>query len=93
VLQQIQNSVAVRQILARGADRTELNWTLLGFAEDTPEQRKVRLKQANLVGSAGYISMEDGCMGSFVQRGVAGAPTRPPWWRWAARPPSRARAG
>ncbi|NMI01717.1 aromatic ring-hydroxylating dioxygenase subunit alpha [Pseudonocardia acidicola] len=74
VLQQIQNSVAVRQILPRGVDRTELNWTLLGFAEDTPEQRRVRLKQANLVGSAGYISMEDGCVGGFVQRGVAGAP-------------------
>jgi anthranilate 1,2-dioxygenase large subunit len=74
VLQQIQNSVAVRQILPRGVDRTELNWTLLGFEEDTPEQRKVRLKQANLVGSAGYISMEDGCVGGFVQRGVAGAP-------------------
>jgi anthranilate 1,2-dioxygenase large subunit len=73
VLQQIQNSVAVRQILPRGANRTELNWTLLGFEEDTPEQRRVRLKQANLVGSAGYISMEDGCVGGFVQRGVAGA--------------------
>ena len=73
VLQQIQNSVAVRQILPRGVGRTELNWTLLGFAEDTPEQRRVRLKQANLVGSAGYISMEDGCVGGFVQRGVAGA--------------------
>jgi anthranilate 1,2-dioxygenase large subunit len=73
VLQQIQNSVAVRQILPRGVERTELNWTLLGFEEDTPEQRRVRLKQANLVGSAGYISMEDGCVGGFVQRGVAGA--------------------
>jgi anthranilate 1,2-dioxygenase large subunit len=73
VLQQIQNSVAVRQILPRGVGRTELNWTLLGFAEDTPEQRRVRLKQANLVGAAGYISMEDGCVGGFVQRGVAGA--------------------
>ena len=73
VLQQIQNSVAVRQILPRGPGRTELNWTLLGFEEDTPEQRRVRLKQANLVGSAGYISMEDGCVGGFVQRGVAGA--------------------
>ena len=73
VLQQIQNSVAVRQILPRGPGRTELNWTLLGFEQDTPEQRRVRLKQANLVGSAGYISMEDGCVGGFVQRGVAGA--------------------
>src|ERR1700759_1116696 len=73
ILQQIPNAMAVRQIVPRGVDRTDLHWTLLGFAEDTPEQRMVRLKQANLVGPAGYISMEDGCVGGFVQRGIAGA--------------------
>jgi anthranilate 1,2-dioxygenase large subunit len=73
VLQQIQNAVAVRQILPRAIDRTDLNWTYLGFADDTPEERKARLAQANLVGPAGYISMEDGCVGGFVQRGIAGA--------------------
>ena len=73
ILQQIQNAIAVRQVVPRGTDRTDLHWTLLGFAEDTPEQRLVRLKQANLVGPAGYISMEDGCVGGFVQRGIAGA--------------------
>ena len=74
VLQQIQNAIAVRQIVPRGPDKTDLHWTLLGFAEDTPEQRMTRLKQANLVGPAGYISMEDGCVGGFVQRGILGAP-------------------
>jgi anthranilate 1,2-dioxygenase large subunit len=73
VLQQIQNAVAVRQIVPRGVSRTDLNWTYLGFADDTPEQRLVRIKQGNLVGPAGYISMEDGCVGGFVQRGIAGA--------------------
>jgi len=63
----------VRQIVPRGVNRTDLHWTILGFADDTPEQRLVRLKQANLVGPAGYISMEDGCVGGFVQRGIAGA--------------------
>src|SRR5512133_1850000 len=62
VLQQIQNAIAVRQIVPRAIERTDLNWTYLGFADDTPEQRMVRLKQANLVGPAGYISMEDGCV-------------------------------
>jgi anthranilate 1,2-dioxygenase large subunit len=74
VLQQIQNSVAVRQIVSRGTGKTDLNWTLIGFAGDTPEQRLARLKQANLVGPAGFISMEDGCVGGFVQRGIAGSP-------------------
>lgn len=73
VLQQIQNCLAVRQILPKGTSRTELNWTYLGYVDDTPEQRKVRLKQSNLVGPAGFISMEDGAVGGFVQRGIAGA--------------------
>jgi anthranilate 1,2-dioxygenase large subunit len=73
VLQQIQNSIATRQILPRGCDRTDLNWTFLGFADDTPEQRLSRLKQTNLVGPAGFVSMEDGCIGGFVQRGIVGA--------------------
>ncbi len=73
VLQQIQNCLAVRQVLPKGADRSELNWVYLGFEDDTPEQLTVRLKQANLVGPAGFISMEDGAVGGFVQRGIAGA--------------------
>jgi anthranilate 1,2-dioxygenase large subunit len=73
VLQQIQNAIAVRQIVPRAVDKTDLNWTYIGFADDTPEQRLVRHKQNNLVGPAGYISMEDGCVGGFVQRGIAGA--------------------
>jgi anthranilate 1,2-dioxygenase large subunit len=73
VLQQIQNQIALRQILPRGVERTELNWTYLGFADDSPELRRMRLRQSNLVGAAGYVSMEDGCVGGFVQRGIAGA--------------------
>jgi phenylpropionate dioxygenase-like ring-hydroxylating dioxygenase large terminal subunit len=73
VLQQIQNCLAVRQVLPKGTGRAELNWTYIGYVSDTPEQRKVRLKQSNLVGPAGFISMEDGAVGGFVQRGIAGA--------------------
>jgi hypothetical protein len=51
----------------------ELHWTYFGFADDTDDMRRRRLKQANLVGPAGYVSMEDGCIGGFVQRGVAAA--------------------
>ena len=72
VLQQIQNCLAIRQVLPRGIDKTDLNWTYIGYASDTPEQREVRLKQANLIGAAGFVSMEDGAVGGFVQRGIAG---------------------
>lgn len=71
VLQQIQNCLAIRQVLPKGMESTELNWTYLGFADDTPELRKMRLKQSNLIGPAGFVSMEDGAVGGFVQRGVA----------------------
>jgi phenylpropionate dioxygenase-like ring-hydroxylating dioxygenase large terminal subunit len=73
VLQQIQNCLALRQVLPKGDGRSELHWTYIGYLDDTPEQRTVRLKQSNLVGPAGFISMEDGAVGGFVQRGIAGA--------------------
>jgi phenylpropionate dioxygenase-like ring-hydroxylating dioxygenase large terminal subunit len=73
VLQQTHNAIAVRHMVPRGVDSMDLHWTYLGFADDTPEMRRRRLKQANLVGPAGYISMEDGCIGGFVQRAVGTA--------------------
>jgi phenylpropionate dioxygenase-like ring-hydroxylating dioxygenase large terminal subunit len=73
VLQQIQNSLAVRQILPKGQQQTALNWTTFGFVDDTPEMKTRRLRQNNLAGPAGYVSMEDGAVGGFVQRGVAAA--------------------
>ncbi len=73
VLQQIQNCLAIRQVLPRGIEATDLNWTYLGYADDSAEQRQIRLKQANLIGPAGFVSMEDGAVGGFVQRGIATA--------------------
>jgi len=76
VLHQIRNSLAARQVVPKGVDRTELHWTLFGFADDDAAMTKRRLLQANLVGPAGYISMEDGAATGFVQRGVAASPER-----------------
>jgi anthranilate 1,2-dioxygenase large subunit/terephthalate 1,2-dioxygenase oxygenase component alpha subunit len=70
------NSLAVRQVIPKGVGRTELVWTLFGFADDDAAMTARRLRQANLVGPAGFISMEDGAATGFVQRGVAGAPDR-----------------
>jgi phenylpropionate dioxygenase-like ring-hydroxylating dioxygenase large terminal subunit len=73
ILQQIHNALAVRQIVPRGVDSMDLHWTYLGFADDTPALRSMRLRQANLAGPAGFVSMEDGAVGGFVQRGIAAA--------------------
>ncbi len=66
VVQQILNALAVRQIQPKGVDRTELVWTVLGFADDDKDMEELRLKVNNLVGPAGLISMEDGCVGGWV---------------------------
>ena len=71
VLQQIQNCLAVRQVLPKGPGAMELHWTYIGFADDDAPMQRRRLRQLNLVGPAGFVSMEDGCVGGFVQRGAA----------------------
>jgi anthranilate 1,2-dioxygenase large subunit/terephthalate 1,2-dioxygenase oxygenase component alpha subunit len=76
VLHQIRNSLAARQLVPKGVDRCELHWTLFGFAGDDEAMTRRRLLQANLVGPAGYISMEDGAATGFVQRGIAASADR-----------------
>jgi anthranilate 1,2-dioxygenase large subunit len=60
VFVQISNSLAVRQIRPRGVDEVEIFQTMLGYEDDSPEMMLHRLRQANLVGPAGLVSMEDG---------------------------------
>jgi phenylpropionate dioxygenase-like ring-hydroxylating dioxygenase large terminal subunit len=72
-MQRTYNVMAVRQFVPRGVDRTDLNWIYLGYVGDTPGLRRRRLKQLNLAGPAGFVSMEDGCIGSFVERGSVAA--------------------
>jgi anthranilate 1,2-dioxygenase large subunit len=68
VLQQIHNSLVARQILPKGPNQFELVFHFFGYEDDSPELRALRIKQANLVGPAGYISMEDTEATELVQR-------------------------
>jgi phenylpropionate dioxygenase-like ring-hydroxylating dioxygenase large terminal subunit len=72
-MQRTYNVMAIRQFVPRGVDKTDLNWIYLGYADDTPALRRRRLKQLNLAGPAGFVSMEDGCIGNFVERGAVAA--------------------
>ncbi len=72
-MQRTQNVLAVRHFLPRGPDKTDLHWIFLGYKDDTKELRTRRLRQINLAGPAGYVSLEDGCIGGFVERGAAAA--------------------
>jgi anthranilate 1,2-dioxygenase large subunit len=60
VFVQISNSLAVRQIRSRGVDEVEVFQTVFGYEDDPPEMTRHRLRQANLIGPAGLVSMEDG---------------------------------
>lgn len=70
VVQQIANTLAVRQIVTHAENAFELVWTQFGYADDDEEMRRIRLKQSNLIGPAGFISMEDGEAVELVQGAV-----------------------
>ncbi len=72
-MQRTYNVMAIRQFVPKGLDKTDLNWIYLGYADDTADLRRRRLKQLNLAGPAGFVSMEDGCIGNFVERGAVAA--------------------
>jgi phenylpropionate dioxygenase-like ring-hydroxylating dioxygenase large terminal subunit len=71
--QQIYNTLAIRQTVPLGLTKSELHVTCFGYKDDDPELRQMRNLQANLIGPAGYVSMEDGSVGGYVQRGIMGA--------------------
>jgi len=72
VVQQHLNALAVRHLRPTGIDTCEVAWTYLGYEGDDETMTRRRLKQGNLVGPAGYISMEDGAVTGFVQRASKG---------------------
>jgi anthranilate 1,2-dioxygenase large subunit/terephthalate 1,2-dioxygenase oxygenase component alpha subunit len=72
VLQQLRNCLAFRVIVPRGPRASELMWTAFGYADDDDKRRAGRLRQANMMGPAGLISMEDGMVGALIQRGIEG---------------------
>ncbi|HVY17998.1 MAG TPA: Rieske 2Fe-2S domain-containing protein [Rhodopila sp.] len=72
-MQKTQNAMAMRFFVPDGVDRTRLEWIYFGYADDTEAMRKRRMRHLNLGGPAGFVSMEDGCIGNFVERGIATA--------------------
>ncbi len=70
LLQQIANTLAVRQSVTYAPDAFEIVWTLFGYADDDEEMQMIRMKQSNLIGPAGLISMEDGEAVEIVQEAV-----------------------
>jgi anthranilate 1,2-dioxygenase large subunit len=72
MLGQVANTFQIRHVRPKSVDCFELFWTYLGFEDDDDEAFEGKLRQANFIGPAGYISLEDGEAGRLVQTGVAG---------------------
>ena len=74
IIQQQVNSLSTRQIVPRGPAGFDFVWTHFGFADDTPEMTRRRLRQANLFGPAGYVSADDGEVIEASQQGFTQHP-------------------
>ncbi len=60
IVQQQSNGLAMRQIVPLDAGSFDLVWTHFGYADDPPEMTERRLRQSNLFGPAGLVSVDDG---------------------------------
>jgi len=76
VLQQTMNSIALRLCVPKGPGGCELQWWILGAADDSDAESRMRVRQSNLIGPAGLISLEDGVVGGWVQRGTRADPDK-----------------
>ena len=74
ILQQQSNTLATRQIVPKGPNAFELHWTFFGYETDDKEMTARRLRQANLMGPAGLVSIDDGQIIERTQDGIRPTP-------------------
>jgi anthranilate 1,2-dioxygenase large subunit len=75
VVHQIANCLGLRRVRTRGPAELEIEFVLFGYADDDDAMTAHRVNQANMVGPAGLISMEDGEALELVQRATSPDPT------------------
>ena len=64
----------MRQIVPQGPGSFELVWDFFGYADDDEEMTGFRLKQANLMGPSGLVSVDDAEAIEMCQKGIAADP-------------------
>jgi anthranilate 1,2-dioxygenase large subunit len=67
VIAQVENAFQIRHVRPKGPDKFEIFWTYFGFDDADDEEADDKLRLANMIGPAGYISMEDGEAARLVQ--------------------------
>lgn len=70
IIQQQSNSLAMRQINPRGPGKFELAWTFIGYADEDEAMTTRRLRQANLFGPSGLVSVDDSEIMKLSQDGI-----------------------
>lgn len=70
ILAQVDNTYTIRHLRPKGPELVELHMTYLGFEDDDEQHTADKLRCANMIGAAGYISMEDGEALRLVQEGI-----------------------
>jgi anthranilate 1,2-dioxygenase large subunit len=73
-VQQHANVLAMRSIVPKGVREVEVDWTYFGYADDDETLQRIRLKQANLLGPSGFVSMDDSELLKQLQNQVDGYP-------------------
>jgi anthranilate 1,2-dioxygenase large subunit len=57
--QQMNNCLNTRQMIPKGPRSFEVIWTIFGYEDDDESLTQLRRDQANFIGPAGFVSMED----------------------------------
>ena len=70
IVQRELNTLGTRQIVPRGPNEFELNWTMFGYEGDDEAMTRHRLRQGNLMGPSGFLGLEDNEASKFVQDGL-----------------------
>ena len=72
IVQQQSNALAMRQIVPLDPHNFDLVWTVFAYQDDPPELRQRRMRQANLFGPAGLVSIDDSEAMLMSQAGMTG---------------------
>ncbi len=70
IVQQQANTLATRQIVPVGPEAFDLVWTFFGYADDDAAMQQRRVRHANLMGPAGFVSLDDSEVMDLAQRGI-----------------------
>ena len=70
IVQRELNTLGVRQLVPNGPNEFLMVWTMFGYADDSEEMIRHRLRQGNLMGPSGFLGFEDHEVIKFVQDGL-----------------------